>query len=163
MYKIYIWFKVLVNRLLGNISPIKKELVFVLNNFTTMDMAALKSKGVVYKMDLLGKAQWDWQFSADQLVNRGGGDCNSIMRAFQVFYYLKGWNAYLVTVITDDPAKHHATCIIQKGEQYRLIDYDDNIECADYCDCINTVQKKYNIHQVISITSQDINWKVRKI
>lgn len=125
-------------------------------------MSILKMHGVTYKQDLLGKAQWDWQFSADQLVKRGGGDCNSIMRAFQVFWYLKGWNAYLVTIVADDPAKCHATCIIKKDKEYRLIDYDDNIECSDYSDCINTAQKKYNIHRVVNIVSQDIRWKITK-
>jgi hypothetical protein len=49
---------------------------------------------------------------------------------------------------TDNPTKHHATCIIEKDGKYRLIDYDDNIECTDYADCINTVQKKYNINRI---------------
>ncbi len=162
MYNIYIWFKTIINKIIDNISPLKKEMAFIIDNFETMSMLTLKKAGVEYKQDLLGKTQWDWQFSTDKLVQRKGGDCNSIMRAFQAYYYLKGFNAYLVTIVADDPAKCHATCILKKDNAYFVSDYDDFIECSDYADCINTVQKKYNIHRVVNIVAQDIRWKIVK-
>lgn len=161
-YFIYIWFKVLINKIIGNISPLSRELIFV-NGFVNVTMGILKDRGIIYKADLLNGKQWDWQFSADKVAGRGGADCNSIMRIYQAFWYLKGWNAYLVTIIADDPAKCHATCIIEKNKEYFLVDYDDKIQCDSYCDCINTVQKKYNIHKITDLVSQDINWKVVKI
>lgn len=173
--KLYIWLKTIINKILGNISPLKKELSFMSEIFPEISMKILKEKGVTYKPDLLFnshsektgadivKIQWDWQYSADVMFKKGGGDCNSIMRAFQVYWYLKGYNSYLVTIICDDITKCHATCIIEKDKKYWLVDYDDRIECDSYAGCINHVQKKYGMHEIKSLTAQNISWKVVKI
>lgn len=177
--KLYIWLKWLINKLFRNISSLKEEILFVRDNFLynyeKLNMKILEDHkikyipdylfskhGPNYKADIIKSPIWDWQYSSDVLVKHGGGDCNSIHRLFQMFYYLKDWNSYLVTIITDDMSKHHTTCIIERDRKFKLIDYDTDLDCETFTDCINAVQKKYNIHKILSITSQDIYWKIIK-
>ena len=46
--KLYIWLKVIVNKLLKNISSLKEEIIFVRDNFENISMDILDQKGIKY-------------------------------------------------------------------------------------------------------------------
>lgn len=160
---IYIWFKIFINKLLRNISPLKDEIAFVKDNFSHYKYIwqGFLEKGLSYKQDLLFGKQFDWQYSSDILFKKGGGDCNSIHRLFQMYFWLKNYDSYLVTIITDNIKKNHTTCICKKDNYYYLFDYDLQFY-GTFIECIEELKKRHNIKKVLSITCQDINWKIKR-
>ena len=116
-----------------------------------------KKLNIKYKHDLLfNLIPWDYQFNSEQLIKRGGGDCNSLHRLLQVIYYLKGKDSYLLHMFFT-PFKGHTTCLII-DEEYTIVDYDSKITGPTLKNVINQISEIYE--KVNYCYLETIDWKI---
>lgn len=157
--KIWVKLKCWYAKKRGWINPLSKELSFV-QALTDDQLQELKKK---YKKDLLLNCiPWDWQFDSIETFKRGGADCNSIHRVWQVHEYLQGRKAWLVSYIAKPFIKSHTTCIIedQNGKFYSMDYGNRGVKRYDSINkCLCDISNKYtSIHTCY--VKQDINWEV---
>jgi hypothetical protein len=167
-YKIYIWIKTLLSKLLRCISPLETELKVFNDHFVegnkTITWKALQENGIHYK-----KEKHDLQKSVDITIRDGGGDCEDIARIFQVAQNVKNNPAYLVSMWGIDIFDHkigHAFCVAKdvKGEKanYMAIDYNDIFVTSSLRTAIEQVRFKYKVNLIKGVVIQDINFKIVK-
>jgi len=124
--------------------------------------------GAKYKKDrkstILGDIQWDYQYDVVTVFEKGGGDCNSLNRIFQVWQYMNGNTAYLVTFTCTHAKNNHTTCIYKQDGKYYTCDYggppsnprNSIVDCITAVAGVNGIDRKH----IISYAVQDINWKI---
>jgi len=91
MLKLWIKLKMFYAKKRGWIHSIEQEREFV-DGLTVSEI-----KNIVYKQDIFLGIQWDWQFDSIITMALRGADCNSIHRVWQMYYYNKGYQSYLIT------------------------------------------------------------------
>lgn len=171
-YKMAVRLRQIVSRLMGWVKSVKKEIAFVKEKYHSI----ADIEKITYQLDhfyiagnrfrfltIFGKPFWfaDWQFDSVFLTKQGFGDCNSIHRLYQVFWYNQGLESYLVNIFGSKMG--HAVNIIKNGNEYGLCDYSQTFFYPTYSECIQKVKDKYPmIGEIKGIVIQDMNWKIIK-
>ena len=102
---------------------------------------------------------WDYQFNSEQVVKRGGADCNSLHRILQCIGHLKGYEAYLCHMFWS-PFKGHTTCVLKKGESYTVLDYDTMLAGNNLKELLDETLYLYG-KKLKFYYMETIDWKIR--
>ena len=161
--KLYLNLKYYFNFFIGNIGSLSSELLFIKQNYNKLNDNVAKNllENITYKQDKFNGTQWDWQFDAKKTIKRGGGDCNSIHRVWQVYFHNQGYESFLASYHANPFSKSHTFCIFKdkKTKKIYSCDYGDIIERTSTNKAFQEVSKTYN-STVVSSALQDIRWRV---
>ena len=144
----------------GNISPVDKEKKIYRDHFIGGSWQYYQRQGINYI-----KERGDVQKSADITIKDGGGDCEDIARLFQIDYFWKGKESFLVSLWGIDIFNNnigHAFCVAREKKSYIIKDYNDVITSNNFNNAIEQIRFKYKVNQIKGIVIQDINWKIVK-
>ena len=181
LLKFWIYLKIKYAKKQGWIRGSLFEKVF-LKNKQVEDVYNLR-----YIPDRLGKLLWDYQYDAIETFKRGGGDCNSINRVWQIWTAINKHtdNVFLVTFLHKSFDKKsynkylskqkikpsiltwilnklgvlsaHTGCVFYDNKNYYVMDYGQTIKADNYLDAVKKLANKYRC-QLKCYIAQDLNF-----
>jgi len=158
MWKLWVRIKWIIGRLMGWIGTLESEIKLI-KQYKLSELHLHST--AMYKPDKLLGMPFDYQFDAVRTLNKGG-DCNSLHRCYQVYYYNKGYRSYLVTYIAEPFKMSHGFCVYRYHNLWVAVNYDVETHHTCLTEAIEHVASLYQ-STPITYVIQDIKWRVTNV
>jgi hypothetical protein len=157
LLKLWVRLKCWYAKCRGWIGCLQAEKYYIDRYIDDIDVALSKIK---YTQDKISNVQWDHQYDAKYVWQKKKGDCNSIHRLVQIYYFQKGYWAWLCTYIAKPFKKSHSFVIIKENGKYFGINYSDITRKRRTArEVVRDIARLYD-SKAIAYCYQDEHWRL---